>query len=162
MDELIRYKEQYLQEIAKPNNLLLIMESAAAFLSIWNPAVGSIIRAVLSTMKFGINAQSGVKAKERIELMMQSIDKIIEKQKEGQSNFEAAIICPQLFRNTLIYSDVERAKEQLKIIEKMFSSSGFFKIFFFIQEKKDLKYTCKKNSEKEFRHLPHCQIKMKF
>ena len=34
--------------------------------------------------------------------------------------------------------------------------------FFFIQEKKDLKYICKKNSEKEFRHLPHCQIKMKF
>ena len=78
----------------------------------------------MSTTKIGINIASAAKATERIKLIMETIEKIIKKQNKMESNFEAAIICPELFKNALIFTDTERAKEHLQLIEFLFSAGS--------------------------------------
>ena len=45
------------------------------------------------------------------------------RQKAGESNYEAAVICPELFRTALIFEDEDRVKEHLYLIVMIFCSA---------------------------------------
>jgi hypothetical protein len=112
------------QELQKPENIVPILESGITFLSIWNPIVGAIMASILTSINMGLNIYSSEKAERRLKIIIQTIEKIIVKQEKGESNFEAALICPELFRNTLIFEDEERVREHLSFIEMLFSSGS--------------------------------------
>lgn len=125
MNEIDLYREKLKNEIIKPDNLLIIIETAVSFISCWNPMVGIVLLTALSAMKIGINHNSEEKLTRRINLIVETVDKIIERQKCENTNYEAAIICPELFRETLVFTDEERAKEHLRLIEALFQSGNF-------------------------------------
>jgi hypothetical protein len=108
--------------LGESENIVAILESGIAFISMWNPLVAAVFGVLLSSLKIGINHESSKKIRERFDLIIQTIEKIIKRQKDGETNFEAALICPELFRNILIFEDIERAKEHLSFIETLFSS----------------------------------------
>jgi hypothetical protein len=121
-DELKTAFEKYRQMAITPSNAFLALDAANTFISLWNPLVGAIITSVTKAIQLGVNTYSCIKANERIKLIIETIERIIVKQKEGKGNYEASLICPELFRNAMIYEDMERVKEHLLLIESIFSS----------------------------------------
>jgi hypothetical protein len=121
-DNLMIALRNYKNALKKPENVITIIESGSRFISLWNPLLAAIFGTILSSLKIGININSSRKVQERVELIIKTIEKIIMKQKTGETNFEAAIICPDLFRSVLIIENSERAKEHLLLIEALFSS----------------------------------------
>jgi len=114
--------KKYYQIAANPVNILQAFEVALAPISLWNSLVGSILQAFLSSLKFGVNVFSQEKAERRLMLIIDVIYKIWKNQQSGQTNYEAALVCPELFRNALIFEDEDRVKEHLILIEALFSS----------------------------------------
>lgn len=110
-NDLMGALKKYKTSLKNPENIIEILESGINFISIWNPLVSVIFGVLLSSLKIGINIDSSIKARERLDWVIKTIEKIIEKQKDGKTNFEAALICPELFRNILIFEDKERVKE---------------------------------------------------
>jgi hypothetical protein len=121
-DNLMGALEECKNSLRKSENIITIIESGIRFISMWNPLVAAIFGVVLSSLKIGININSSRKVHERLDLIIKTIEKIIKKQRDRETNFEAALICPELFRNILIFEDVERVKEHLSFIETLFSS----------------------------------------
>jgi hypothetical protein len=121
-DELKIALKKYRQMIITPSNTFLALDAANSFISLWNPLVGAITISMTKTIQLGANIHSCIKANERIKLIIETIEKIIVKQNEGRSNYEASLICPELFRNAMIYEDIDRVKEHLLLIESIFSS----------------------------------------
>jgi hypothetical protein len=114
--------KKYRQMTITPSNAFLALDAANTFISLWNPLVGTIITSMTKAIQLGVNTYSCTKANERIKLIIETIERIIIKQNEGKSNYEAALICPELFRNAMIYEDMDRVKEHLLLIESIFSS----------------------------------------
>jgi len=112
----------YKDSLKKPENALELLNAGIAFIALWNPILSAILGALTSSLKIGINENSSNKIYERLDLIIQTIEKIIIKQKEGKTNYEAALICPELFRNALIFEDIDRVKEYLLFIELLFSA----------------------------------------
>jgi hypothetical protein len=99
-------------------SLITTIENLNLLISVWNPVLGAIIQSVLNNTKF-IHSE---KLEERLSQMMESINVIQEQQKNHETNYEAALICPELFKHVLIMEDKERVKELLCLIEKLFSA----------------------------------------
>jgi hypothetical protein len=118
---LVKFK----QELSKPDNFIPVMESALAFMTMWNPMLSAILLTLLSTVKIGVNISSREKAERRLSLIINTIEKIIREQQAGKTNYEAALICPELFRSALIIEDEERVKEHLMFIEKLYVCDSY-------------------------------------
>lgn len=114
--------DKFYKEIASPNNIIPALGVALTPISLWNPHIGILLQAFLSTINMGVNVFSRKKAEDRLILIIDTIYKIWKKQQAGETNYEAALICPELFRNALIFEDEERVKEHLTFIEALFSS----------------------------------------
>jgi hypothetical protein len=114
--------EIFCQEAAKPENVISAFSLVSLPISLWNAQVGLILQTFLSTIKFGTNILSKSKAEKRLMQIIETIYKVWKKQQTGETNYEAALVCPELFRNALIFEDEERVKEHLLLIETLFSS----------------------------------------
>jgi predicted transcriptional regulator len=123
--EISNALEEFRREAAKPDNLFLVVRSGLTFVSLWNPLVSSVFQAVLSAVQIGINTHSRDKAERRIIDIIETIERIWRRQQTGETNYEAALICPELFRNALIIEDENRVKEHLAFIEMLFISDKF-------------------------------------
>ena len=108
--------------IASPENIIKALEAIIPPISAWNPQVGLSLSAFLSSIHIGVNITSRRKAEKRLIQIIETINRIIKKQLTGETNFEASLICPELFRNALIYDDEDRVVEHLILIEALFSS----------------------------------------
>lgn len=117
--------EEFRREAAKPDNLFLAVRSGLAFVSLWNPLASSVFQVVLSAVQIGVNIHSRDKAERRIIDIIETIERIWRRQQTGETNYEAALICPELFRNALIIEDEDRVKEHLALIEMLFVSDKF-------------------------------------
>ncbi len=102
--------------------LLATIENVNLLVTAWNPFLGITIQTILNNVKYSINESSAKKFQERLSLMHQSISKIQEAQKTKESNLEAFFLCPELFRQSLIIDDNDRAKELLQFTEKLFTA----------------------------------------
>lgn len=114
--------KKFCQEAAKPENILPAFSLVSIPISFWNAQIGLILQTFFSTINMGVNIFSKNKAEKRLVQIIETIYKIWEKQQAGETNYEAALICPELFRNALIFEDEERVKEHLLLIETLFSS----------------------------------------
>jgi hypothetical protein len=114
--------DKFYQETVNPENIFQALGVALIPISLWNPQIGALLQTFISTMNIGINIHSQRKAEKRLMMIIETIYKIWKKQQDGETNFEAALICPELFRNAIIFEDDERAKEHLILIEALFSS----------------------------------------
>jgi len=114
--------QKFKKEATRPDNSFLIIRNGLSFISLWNPLVSTVLQAVLSAVQIGINIDSRNKAERRIISIIEAIERIWRKQQTGETNFEAALICPELFRNALIFEDEDRVKEHLILIEMLFVS----------------------------------------
>jgi len=121
-ENLEKSLDKFYKELSSPDNIFPALEVALTPISLWNPNVGILLQAFLSTIKIGVNAFSRRKAEDRLRLIIDTIYKIWKKQQAGETNYEAALICPDLLRNALIFEDGERVKEHLILIETLFSS----------------------------------------
>ena len=110
------------RDIATSDNILQAFICLLPAISRWNPEVGLVLTTFSSAMKIGVNIYSKRKAEKRIMSIVKSIEAIYKKQLAGEVNFEASLICPELFRNALVFEDEERAEEHLALIEMLFSS----------------------------------------
>jgi len=122
MDETQRSKKSLSKKARDLQNIVLIADPILQGISLWNPAVGIILNTFVSTIRIGVNESSETKAQERCNLVLQTIENIKKKQASEETNFEAALICPDLFRSAMIFTDTNRAKEHLRLIEKLFSA----------------------------------------
>ena len=117
--------DKFKSEIVKPDNFFPIFNSGLAFISLWNPLLSTILQTALSTVQMGVNIRSKEKAERRIILTVKTIENILRKQQTLETNYEAALICPELFRSALIIEDEGRVKEHLALIEMLFASDKF-------------------------------------
>ena len=117
--------EIFRKEAATPNNIFQAFECFLQSISIWNPGLATVLLTFNSVMKIGVNVLSKRKAEKRIILIVETIEKIHRKQLIGETNYEAALICPELFRNTLIFEDENRVIEHLAFIEVLFNSGKY-------------------------------------
>jgi hypothetical protein len=124
MDEINLEKslENFNQETAKHGNILQALDVAVPAISLWNIQIGALLQTVLSAVKLGVNIFSQRKAEIRLFTVINTINRILKKQQDGETNYEAALVCPELFRDALIMEDEERVKEHLSLIETLFSS----------------------------------------
>jgi hypothetical protein len=113
------------KETAEPDNILQAFDCLLQVLKLWNPEIASILSIFNSAIKMGVNILSRRKAEERIIQIVTVIETILKKQQAGETNYEAALICPELFRNALIFEDEDRVKEHLALIEMLFSSGKY-------------------------------------
>ena len=113
--------EKLYKEIITTKNIFSTIKIALIPISLWNAQVGILLQTFLSTISLGINVDSQKKAEDRLVLIIETIYKIWKIQQSGETNYEAALICPDLFRNALILKDEERVKEHLLLIEKLFT-----------------------------------------
>jgi len=114
--------EIFHKEATKPENMLQAFDCFLQFISFWNPQLAAILLTFNSAIKMGVNILSRKKAEERIFQIVKTIEVIYKKQQTSEINYEAALICPELFRNALIFEDEDRVKEHLALIEMLFSS----------------------------------------
>jgi hypothetical protein len=118
--------EKFHKKIAvEPNNVFMALDCILIPLALWNPELAIILRTFSSTMKLGVNVLSRRKAEKRIIDIVKTVELISKKQQTGETNYEAALICPELFRNALIFEDEERVKEHLALIEILFCSDKY-------------------------------------
>jgi len=102
-------------------SVLTTLKNVNAVVSLWNPGVGMILQIITNNLENTYNTESIEKLHDRLKMMFETIDSIKEKQKKGESNYEASLLCPDLFRQVLLCDDLERAKEHLQLIECLFS-----------------------------------------
>lgn len=114
--------DKFYKEAAKLGNILQALEIAAPAISLWNFQVGAFLQTVLSTIKLGVNIYSQKKAERNLLWIIETIKRIWKIQQDGKANYEAALICPELFRDAFIIENEERVKEHLFLIETLFSS----------------------------------------
>ena len=117
--------ELFRNEAAKPDNILQALDCFLPPLTLQFPELATVLLTFNSIMKLGVNVLSKRKAEKRIVQIIETIAYIYKKQQEGKTNYEAALICPELFRNALIFEDEDRVKEHLSLIEALFSSDKF-------------------------------------
>jgi len=117
--------ETFRKEVAEPDNILQALDCLLQPLALWNPVLATILLTFSSTIKMGINIFSREKAEKRILQIVKTIEIIQKKQQTSETNYEAALICPELFRNALIFEDEDRVKEHLALIEILFSSGKY-------------------------------------
>ena len=91
-------------------------------LLLWNPLLGIVLQAFVSIAKIGVNSLSRKKAEKNLLLFSNSLLKILRQQKTGETNYEAALVCPDLIRGLLIIEDEDRVREHLYFIEAIFRS----------------------------------------
>jgi len=116
---------KFYKDAIEPGNILLALDCFLPSLTLWNPELAVILRIFSSTMKLGVNVLSRKKAEKRIIDIVKVIEIIYKKQQAGETNYEAALICPELFRNALIFEDEDRVKEHLALIEILFCSEKY-------------------------------------
>ena len=114
--------ELFHEGIATPDNILQAFICLLPSISLWNPGLAAVLTTFSSAMKIGVNILSKRKAEKRIVEIVKSLQTIYKKQLAGEINYEAALICPELFRNALIFEDEDRVKEHLALIEMLFCS----------------------------------------
>jgi len=114
--------DKLFKEMSKSNNVFLTIKTVLTPISLWNAPVGIILQSFLTAISLGVNTISQKKAEDRLLMIIETIYSIWKKQQSGETNYEAALICPDLFRNALIFEDEERVKEHLLLIEKLFTS----------------------------------------
>ena len=117
--------ETFRKEVAEPDNILQALDCLLQPLALWNPVLATILLTFSSSIKMGINIFSRKKAEKRILQIVKTIEIILKKQQTSETNYEAALICPELFRNVLIFEDEDRVKEHLALIEILFSSGKY-------------------------------------
>jgi len=117
--------EVFQNGILTPDNILQAFNSLMPFISLWNPGLAVVLSSFNPAMKIGVNILSRRKAERRIVQIVKTIGKIYRMQLSGETNYEAALICPELFRNVLMFKDEERVKEHLALIEVLFSTGEF-------------------------------------
>lgn len=117
--------EIFHKKATEPDNILQAFDCLLRPLSLWNPILATILLSFNSAVKMGVNIYSRKKAEKRIMEIVKTIEIIYKKQQTGEINYEAALICPELFRNALIFEDEERVKEHLALIEELFSSGKY-------------------------------------
>jgi hypothetical protein len=115
--ELIRCKKEL-----NSNNIIHLIDALPTAISLWNPFAGLIVKAALCGTKYVLNKSSEEKLKSRILMIIDCIEKIRIKQKEDNQNYEANLICPELFRKTLVSESKEKAEEYLRITECLYST----------------------------------------
>lgn len=121
-----------------PAELLAILKSLSMPISTWNPLVGFILSTVTNNLEYSNNK----KLIERIKMICETINEIQKKEKEEKINYEAKLICPELFRQSLICENRDRAKSYLRFTKKLFSAGEInfdnvneaLKIFFTLSE----------------------------
>lgn len=118
-------KNQKLIRALNAGDLITAVDALIAVATLWNPAVGAVVATAMASVKIGVSVVSRRKAEIRIKQIAETILRIFENQKRGNTNFEAAIVCPDLFKSALIMTDSDRAKEHLLLIEYLFSSGNF-------------------------------------
>ena len=121
-NKLEKTLENFLHDIASTDNIIKALEIIIPSISTCNPQVGLSLSTFLSSIHIGVNITSRRKAEKRLIQIIEAINKIIKNQQNGETNFEALLICPELFRNALIYDDEDRVIEHLILIEALFSS----------------------------------------
>jgi len=117
--------ETFRKEVAEPDNILQALDCLLQPLALWNPVLATILLTFSSSIKMGINIFSRKKAEKRILQIVKTIEIILKRQKTSETNYEAALICPELFRNALIFEDEDRVKEHLALIEMLFNSRKY-------------------------------------
>ena len=121
-DLLKKSINNFRQVCSDPDNAISIIDGGLAVISLWNPQLGVILSILSSSLKIGVNTFSQKKMENRMQKIVETIEKIWYLQQKGNTNYEAALICPELFRNILIIEDDNRVKEHLALIEMLFSS----------------------------------------
>lgn len=117
--------ETFRKEVAKFDNILQAFDCLLQPLALWNPVLATVLLTFSSAIKMGINIFSREKAEKRILQIVKTIEIIFKRQQTGETNYEAALICPELFRNALIFEDEDRVKEHLALIEMLFNSGKY-------------------------------------
>ena len=108
--------------IPTKESVLSTLKNLNTGISFWNPGVGMMLQIITNNLEYSYNTESIKKIQERLKMMFETIDSIKEKQKKGESNYEASLLCPDLFRQALLCDDLERAKDLLLLIECLFSA----------------------------------------
>ncbi len=104
------------------NSVLTISQNIVGVISLWNPIVGMMIGAILNSAKYSFNEESKNKLEEKIKSILIAIQSITEDQKTNQTNFEAMIICPDIFKKVLITEDKEKTEYLLHLVQMIFSA----------------------------------------
>jgi hypothetical protein len=117
--------ELFCKEVVTPDNILQAFDCLLPSVSFWNPELAVVLKTFISTIKLGVNIFSKRKAEQRIVEIVKTIEKIYKRQQAGETNYEAALICPELFRKALILEDEDRVREHLALIEQLFSSGKY-------------------------------------
>jgi len=115
----------HLKDLAKQidaNSVLAISRNIVEVVSLWNPIVGMMISTILKSAEYSYNEESENKLKEKIESIIVTIQKIVEDQKTNQTNFEAMIICPDIFKKVLITEDKEKTEYLLHLVQMVFAA----------------------------------------
>lgn len=120
MDLLVDLKE--LAKQVDTSSVLAISQSIIGVVSLWNPIVGMMIGTVLKSAEYTYNEESENKLKDKIESIIVMIQKIVEDQKTNQTNFEAMIICPDIFKKVLITEDKEKTEYLLHLVQMVFGA----------------------------------------
>lgn len=116
---------EFYNKAVEPSNIFLALDCFLSSLALWNHELAAILKTFISAMKLGVNVLSRRKAEKRIMDIIKRIEIIYKKQQTGETNYEAALICPELFRNALIFEDEDRVKEHLALIEILFCSNKY-------------------------------------
>ena len=85
-----------------PDNMLQAFNSLMPFISLWNHGLAVVLSSFNPAMKIGVNILSRRKAERRIVQIVETIEKIYRLQLSGETNYEVALVCSELFRNVLI------------------------------------------------------------
>ncbi len=106
-------------------DLLSVAKNINYFISLFNPMIGIICSVVINNIENGINERSYNKFQERFILLTNTINNILEHNNYIEKNFEASLLCPNLIRQSLIIDDIEKAKDNLKIVECLYASDKY-------------------------------------
>ena len=112
-------------EDALQENILNAFDVLVSAIAIWNPGLAFVFSTFSSVLKIGVNSISRIKAEKNIRRIVDAVKIVYKKLQTGEANYEAVLICPELFRNALIFNDEERVEEHLALIEELFSSGKY-------------------------------------
>lgn len=106
-------------------DLLNVAKNLTALFSVFNPFIGSVCSIALNNLESGLNAKSEAKLRERLGLLTKTILDILKDSENANKNFEASLLCPDLVRQSLVIDDIEKAKDNLKIVECLYRKNDY-------------------------------------
>ena len=120
MDLLVDLKD--LTKQIDANSILAVSRNIVGVISLWNPIVRMMIGTILNSAEHSYNEESLKKLEEKIQSIILTVENIVEEQKTNKTNFEAMVICPDLFKKILITEDRDKTEYLLHLVQMIFET----------------------------------------